>query len=377
MTNQEIYGYKPFPIYDGHFHITFAHPIDETVKMFDGMMKFFGCERIAILSTQQNSSHLKALYTKAVMNEAAGYDRVYAFGGIYHYRDERDTSDGYLEQVKKIHALGFDGIKMMDGKPGPRKALGRQMDDPIFDKMFEYAEANDMPVTYHVGDPPEYWDINKISEYALKVGWFCDESYPSLEQLRIETEGILKKFPKLRVTLAHFYFLSHDPEACVKLFETYPNVSFDLTPGGEMFANFSKRPDVWKAFFKKYADRLHFGTDTHNYGYCENIEDYGKGAEFRRNNLIRRCLETSESFEHPQYGTVNPIALDDDTIMTIYRDNFIKRLGRVRDIDFKLAGECAKEACEFFESGAVWNKDDPKNACEKENLEVICSYFNK
>jgi len=320
---------------------------------------------------------LKALYTKAVMNEEAGRDRVYAFGGVYHYHDERDTADGYLEQVKKIRALGFDGIKKMDGKPGPRKALGKPMDDPIFDKMFEYAEANDMPVTYHVGDPPEYRDINRISEYALKAGWFCDESYPALDQLRVETEGILKKFPKLRVTLAHFCFLSQDLEACVKLFETYPNVSFDITPGGEMFANFSKRPADWNAFFRKYAEHIHFGTDTHNYGYCENIEGYGRNAEFRRSNPVRRCLETSEPFEHPQYGTVNPIALDDDTIMTIYRDNFVKRPGSTRDIDFRLAGECAKEARKFFESGAVWDKANPNNACEKENLNVICSYFNK
>ena len=38
MTNRDKWGYQPIPLCDGHFHITFAHPVETTVKILSDTM---------------------------------------------------------------------------------------------------------------------------------------------------------------------------------------------------------------------------------------------------------------------------------------------------------------------------------------------------
>jgi len=382
MTNQERMNLKPFPLCDGHIHITVAQTADDTVKILENLMTYFNYERIAILGAQTDSkglgdpaNNLKALYAKSVINAKNTSKQVYAFSGIYHLHNELDTADNYLKQVRDLHEMGFDGIKMLEGKPKLRKDLGKRLDDPVFDKMYAYAEEHDIPITMHLGDPPEFWDINKISEYALKVGWFCDETYPKLEEMRDEVYGILRKFPKLRLTMAHFFFLSQDLEECVRLFETYPNLSFDVTPGGEMFKGFSTRPDDWREFFIKYAERIYLGTDTYNTALYDDLTKYGDNAQLVRLNLVRRCLETSQPIEHNRYGMLYPLALDDRTLMTIYHDNFVSRLGEPRKINFEAAADNVPVMRNLITSGMLRDPSDERNALELANLDVIQAYF--
>lgn len=382
MTNRDQFNYQPIPLCDGHIHITYAHPIETTVKILADTMTWYDCERIAILGLQQDSkkhsdpgNNLKALYCKSRLNTEVPERHVYAFGSMFHRYDERDTADGYLAQAKALWEMGFDGVKILDGKPKMRKYLGRRLDDPIFDPMYAFLQAHDIPVTMHLGDPPEFWDINKISEYALKVGWYCDETYPTLEELRREVLGILDKFPRLRLTMAHFFFLSQDLEACADLFEHYPTLCFDLTPGGEMFENFSKRPEDWRAFFCRYADRISLGTDTYNYALHDTLADYGNGADLARTNLVRKYLEWTEPFAHPWYGTLIPFGLDDDTLTKIYRGNFLRRLGPTRPVNCGAAAYAALNILNAFDHGALCCEDDERTALEYENLQVIKAYF--
>ena len=382
MTNKDKWSYRPIPLCDGHIHITFAHPVDTTVRILADTMTWYDCERIAILGLQQDSkkhsdpgNNLKALYCKSRLNAEYPDRRVYAFGSIFHHYDERDTAEGYLAQAKALWEMGFDGVKILDGKPKMRKNLGRRLDDPIFDPMYAFLEEHDMPVTMHLGDPPEFWDIKKISEYALQVGWYCDETYPTLEEMRGEVLGILDKFPRLRLTMAHFFFLSQDLEACETLFEKYPTLCFDLTPGGEMFENFSGRPEDWRAFFLRYADRISLGTDTYNYDLRDTLADYGNGADLARTNLVRKCLEWSEPFEHPWYGTLIPFALDDDTLTKIYRGNFLRRLGEGRTVCPRTAAKEAHDMLAAFDDGTLCCENEERTALEYENLQIIKTFF--
>ncbi len=384
MTNQDKFGYRPIPLCDGHFHILIAHPVDTTVKILTDTMTWYDCERIALLSIPQLSANdadplqnHKVLYCKSVMNEQSPDRAVYAFGNIYHRRDGTDTPESYLAQAQALWEMGVDGIKIFDGKPKMRKLLGRRLDDPIFDDFYAFLQEKDLPVTMHLGDPPEFWDLSKISEYALRVGWYCDETYPTLEQMQNEVLGILDKFPRLRLTMAHFFFLSQDLEACADRFKRYPTLSFDLTPGGEMFENFSKRPDDWRAFFIRYADRISFGTDTYNYGLHDNLADYGQGADLARTNLVRKYLEWAEPFEHPWYGTLIPLGLDDETLTKIYRGNFLRRLGNPRPVNFKAAAEHLNTLQTPLTDGSFLYGDDDRTAMERENLAVMQIYFKK
>ncbi len=58
--------------------------------------------------------------------------------------------------------MGFDGVKMMEGKPNRRKLLARRLDDPIFDGYYRFAEENGVPLTLHLADPAYFWDLSLI-----------------------------------------------------------------------------------------------------------------------------------------------------------------------------------------------------------------------
>ena len=52
------------------------------------------------------------------------------------------------------------------------------------------------------------WQI----KWAVENGWgYWDKGCLSLEELYSIVENVLKRHPKLKVTFAHFYFVSDDP----------------------------------------------------------------------------------------------------------------------------------------------------------------------
>ncbi len=55
-------------------------------------------------------------------------------------------------------------------------------------------------------------------------------------------------------------FLEDQPEKLEEIFKKYKNVSVDVVPG-LMFRRFEERPEFYKDFLTKYADRILFGSD--------------------------------------------------------------------------------------------------------------------
>lgn len=377
MTNEQIHHYQSFPICDTHFHLTYQDSLEKTIKIYKDIMEHFHYERIVLLAMHHSTkgddpaNNAKVLYCKSVINEETEH-KVYAFGSLFHYYDGCDTAEGYLRQIQLMDAMGFDGVKLLDGKPQNRKRLGKRLDDSIFDGFYGYAEEHSIPVKIHLGDPPSFWDKNNPARYTY------DDSFPSLEELRGEVEGILTKFPRLQLHLAHFYFLGDDLEASIQFFEKWKNVAFDLTPGGEMFVGFSKRIEAWRQFFREYADRIYFGTDTYNMFYSDKLEDYeeGVGVGFR-NNQCRRVLEGTEAFEDPYFGRLKPLNLDKDTLQKIYHDNCVKLLGEPHPVSRTLAAAYASEVLTKFEHKFARTASEKRDAEEMENLRKVYDYFRK
>jgi len=148
---------------------------------------------------------------------------------------------------------------------------------------------------------------------------------------------MLDKHPRLRVTFAHFFFLGNFIDEATRVFEKYPNVNFDLTPGTEMFRNFSKNIDAWHDFFEKYEDRILFGTDSNNI----------KSAELNRrlNTLVRTTL-THDTSEFEIYGyrpeTLRGLALGERTMEKICYENYIRFAGTSKPVNSVLFGQAAE-----------------------------------
>ncbi len=382
MKNAEKNNFYNIPLCDTHFHLIYPETIEDTTDIFRNIINYYDYKRVTLCCMAKSShrvadpaNNLKGLYLKSLLNNEYNEDKIFVYGSPFHFYDERDTQDGYLAQVKELYDMGVDGYKMLDGKPNLRKMLGKKLCDPVFNKMYAFMEEKGLPLKYHLGDPITNWgEKSTMDEYTINQGWwYGDGTFPTLAEFRDEIDGILTKFPKLKLCLAHFYFYSDDLEGATAFFERWENVSFDLTPGGEMFVNFNKRPEEWKEFFKKYKNRIFFGTDTYNIPISGDLETCAWG----RSNLVRRMLEKdpSESFEARNLGTLNPMGLDIEDVKDIYYNNHKNLHPSARKLNNKLIAEKALQTIEKLKNNEFILESDEEVKLEIKNLESVYNYF--
>lgn len=297
-----------YPIADLHIHAFNPAQAQDVLNMADELpLTAFNILSATSLGTRFLSNNFLSAWIKLKSN-----GRGYAFAGFNYPAEGIPSADDFLTQAKRFDSLGFDGIKMMDGKPNIRRKNGAALDDPAYDPMLSYLEEVGLPILYHVNDPAEFWHWEQMPEWAKAMGdtvFYGDGRYPSKEEIEAETLRMAAKHPRLKLILAHFFFTANNLEHTIEIFETYPNISYDITPGWEMFESFAERRDDWIAFFDKYKSRIFFGSDTTSDHWRVTIGN------------LRRVLETDdrfESFEENCYG----LDLSEDTLRSIYLGNF-------------------------------------------------------
>jgi predicted TIM-barrel fold metal-dependent hydrolase len=228
------------------------------------------------------------------------------------------------EQIDRFIAAGCDGLKLLNGKPTERKSMGIALDSPVYEGCFARLEERGFPVLWHVNDPEQNWDSEKVPEDARKHGWYYDSSYPSKEAIYGECERVLERHPKLKVIFAHFYFLSADLPRAAALLERYPNVHLDVTPGTEMYINFTRQHEESREFFLRYQDRILFGTDS---GFVK--PEAPRPDRYGPTMPVRRFLETGDTYNVSELwlnpadrGEVRGLALPTEALRKIYAENF-------------------------------------------------------
>jgi len=239
-------------IIDAHTHV---YSIEDEFAQIYALAERLRYDKLTVLSLQSNGDLLQNLICALCKVKHPGI--TYAFGGLDYI-----TGRDYVSQVKNLREMGFDGVKMLEGKPTCREKLGMALDDPAYDGYYSYLEETGFPVLLHVADPGTFWDREKIPGWALEHGWFYDDSHVPYEQYYDEVEHMLDKHPRLRAIFAHFFFLSGEPERMQRFLDAHPLVSIDVTAGIEMYEDFSKDPAFWREFFIKNSGRIIYGTDS-------------------------------------------------------------------------------------------------------------------
>lgn len=295
-------------IADSHIHIRFTR-FDEITRMLDELHAV-GVTDACLLALPYRGAaeNLAALYHKM------HYKRmdVRAFAGL-HLTDRYATIAPEV-QAEALLDMGFDGFKFMYAPTFPQ-FFKRRMNDPYYEKMFALLEARGVPVNIHVNDPEEYWRAG---------GSLCDPRFPTKEELYAEAFDVLDRHPNMKVTFAHFFFLSNSPFEAERVMQKYPNVWFDLTPGTEMYHNFDNNLDFWRAFFVKYRDRILFGTDANTFKTCN--QDLVR-------LVYRKLTESKNRFTQTCYDKpfcIHGLELDEETVDCICYRNYFARLGQTK-----------------------------------------------
>lgn len=232
---------------------------------------------------------------------------------------------------------GFDGIKMFEGYPSMRKAIGRPLYHSVYDKFYTYLEDNEIPVILHFANPETFWDISKIDAYSKEKGRYCDETHPTKAQLHEELDGVMKKHPRLKLALAHFGFMAYDIKMAERWLLDYPNTLIDITPGGEQLLMISQSWDTWRPFFEKYQDRIIYGSDAYAFPKTENWEINFK----RRPEFLRKLFETDGEHDYVN-RPFRGVNLDKSIRQKIYYDNAVRILGEPKKIDYGYMKEKAR-----------------------------------
>lgn len=338
--------YQDIPIIDCHAHIMGG--IDGINKLIKTMQSF-NFETMNVLSVSGAGDASQNF--NCALYKAINPGKAYAFGGLVHPRpDTGEEKLSYYEQAKALLEMGFDGIKMIEGKPSVAKELKKPLNHPDYDKFYELLESEGTPILFHVADPETFWDEKAIPEWAKAAGWFYgDGTYPGKEDLYAQIEDILSRFPRLNAIFAHFYFMSADMDRAIEFLEKWPSVKFDITPGIEMYENFSKGPVKWREFFIKYQDRILFGTDSYDANDPTDRENINITV-----NVVRGFLETDRVRGWDKM--YNGISLGRSELENIYYKNFQRYVGCEPK---RLNAECAIEYCEimirFAQDGLIGN----------------------
>ncbi len=312
------------PIVDGHVHLINHHGIGDMLELSNAA----GIERINIVCVPGTPERSLSSNSAALLAKGMHPASFYVFGGLVYNIGEPGTSEGFQRQAESLRAMGCDGIKMLEGKPTSRKRIPYRMDDPVYDRYYAFLQETGFPIVWHVADPGSFWDPARITEETKKNGWdYTDGTFPSKEQLYGEVDRVLERFPRLRVIFAHFYFLSNHLRRADQFLERWPNVSFDITPGSEMYRNFSRDPARWREFFIKYQDRIVFGTDN---ATPREPREKTMADMTDKIRMMRQFLETNERFEGFGCATsrhVTGIGLERDILEKIYVRNFERYAG--------------------------------------------------
>jgi predicted TIM-barrel fold metal-dependent hydrolase len=295
-------------IIDAHTHIMNPKMNAEKIHALTLMERSNGYDNFCLMSleaTQRGQND--ACFTLAQRTGC------YVFAGL-------DRGEGHFaKQAEQLIERGAAGFKMIEGKPGVYKKLGEPLNSERNMEFYSCLERLGAPLLLHAGDPPEFWSKDTAPAFAVENGWTYDSGgFPSLEQIRQEVSCIVENFPKLKIILAHFYFLAHDLEAVADIFDKYKNISFDICPGTEMFSHFAKRSDDWRRFFIDYPGRIIFGTDNFD-------GDFNVKSDINR--MIHCFLQTPFDFQVWDLKLTG-INLPRETLSMIYHSNFERLIKR-------------------------------------------------
>lgn len=249
----------------------------------------------------------------------------YVHGGIEFIEipiDNMPKEMNAVAQYRELMEIGFDGIKLLEGKPSEHKRIGKNLNHPSLNKLYKEIENDGTHIIMHSNDPDEFWDKDKAPDWAINNGWaYLDGTFSSYDEIQKQTIKILEDHPNISITLAHFFFCSKEPEKLEKLFSLYPNLCVDLTPGGEMYVAFAENYEYYKDFFNKYSKRLIFGTDISYLG----DEKYAKWLF----DVVTTFIDTDKAKKGYGDKPLKGLGLSQDKKDDIFFANFERRVGKV------------------------------------------------
>ena len=307
-------------IIDSHVHLENYNP-EKMREMADR----FGYEKYAVMCTPCEGNALNTL--EGLLAKNLTPQRTYVFGGMVYAPGREADGKDHEKQLELMLEAGCDGWKLLESKPSTYRRLQLPLDGEVFACSFALAEREQIPVTWHAGDPATFWDARTAPEFAVRNNWLCvGEGFPTLGEIYRQVENVMRRHPKLCTSMAHLYFTSDDMAHAERMLETYENFWLDLTPGSEMYVAFLADREKWRTFFERYQDRLVFGTDM--------VDDEGDVVFGSQETIVRFVLKTLMEETPFSIGGIEGtgLGLSQGVQEKIFAGNFERRVGQPKPV---------------------------------------------
>ena len=247
---------------DAHAHIRGSGPMTDLLEELD--MKLLS---ICVAHEKGKWRENAEWYRKSAQDNPQRYAWCTAFDPPDF--DDPDYAEKAIAQMKEDFAAGAIAVKIwknvgMEFK-GPEGDFV-QMDNPIFDPIWEFLSRESVPLIAHIGEPKACWmplgpDNPHDLYFSNHPQWhmYGKEGFPSHEDIMAARDRVVEKYPGMPFIGAHMASLEYDLNELATRFEKFPHFAVDTTRTWDM--SFLDRDDV-REFFIKYSGRVMFATDS-------------------------------------------------------------------------------------------------------------------
>ena len=305
-----------FKIINAHEHVQSSRNLPLLLQVMEDCQ----LEKIILLGTPEYTFYLNPKYgfteydknNQEIISLSKQYpDKFIALCTLNPHDEDK------LEKLKNFMAAGAKGLKLYNGHGYfYDNFFELPLDDPGMMEVYSYCEEKGIPILYHVNS-----------------GRF-------LQQF----ENILQNFPDLTIIAPHFILTSSNLSRLSRLLDTYPNLYTDISFGHPDFqvAGFkriSQNNEAFRAFMRKYRERIMFGTDivitsyrAKSRSYIEEVIlsyfDLLEKEEFLLPDSIYKMMSKSARANTDPETVYRGLHLDEDTLRMIYHDNAERVFGR-------------------------------------------------
>ena len=222
-----------------------------------------------------------------------------------------------LERCRRAGAMGVGELGDKGrGFGATSNVLGMHVDDPRMDIILEKCAELRMPVNIHVGEDKWMYEPMDPTNDGLMNAWkWRVASGPGIlghDEVVDTLERAVAKHPHTIFIACHLANCCSDLNRLGVMLDRYPNLHADI---GARYAELSPIPRFVSQFFRRYQDRLFYGTDMN------------PDPEMYR--VTFRLLESADEHFYPAYfrkyhWPMHAFALPDGILKKVYRDNVLK-----------------------------------------------------
>jgi predicted TIM-barrel fold metal-dependent hydrolase len=279
-----------------------------------------GIEKSVILSyaTGAKFDSIQAKYSKygKRFEVWCGFDFTGKNEAGWSERAVKELERCYKAGARGIGELGDKGLGEFYSRPTPGYI---HIDDPRMKPLLQKCAELKMPVNIHVAEP--YWmyePMDSTNDGLMNAyKWRIDKSKGELldhAELIKTLENAVNANPKTTFIACHFANSEYNLDILGALLDKYPNLYADISA---RYGETTSIPRYMNAFYKKYQNRLLYGTDM--------------GMDSAMYRTTFRILETLDEhfYEFDLFNyhwPCNGFGLDNTTLQKVYRSNALKIL---------------------------------------------------